>query len=119
MSYEFYVNQYGGQAIDESQWPALASRARELLEQYKRDFTVTGTPEQEMLAVCALADLMLYFSNARSGQGGLRYASVGSVSVSGKGIYSQVDISPQSENRELYRCASRYLKIYRGCGICL
>ncbi len=118
MDYEFYVNQYHGQAIDEGQWPALSSRAEEQLAGYKRDYRVTGTEEQEKRAVCALAELMGYYADARNGQGGLRYASVGSVSVSGKGIYSQVDISPEGEERELYRCARRYLHIERGWGEC-
>lgn len=113
MEYEFYVNQYKGAAIEEAQWPSLSARAREALEGYKRDYHVEGDALGEALAVCAIAETMGYFADARSGQGGLRYASVGTVSVSGKGIYSQVDISESRENRELYRCARRYLRITR------
>ena len=116
MGYEFYVNQYGGSAIDEGQWPELSRRASEKLAQYKRRYRVTGGETQERMAVCAMAEAMAYFSAAQNGQGGLRYASVGSVSVSGKGIYSQVDISPEAQERELYRIVGQYLTVYRGVG---
>ena len=68
------------------------------------------------MALCAMAEAIGYFDAAQNGQGGLRYASVGTVSVSGKGIYSQVDISAAAQEKELYRTASRYLQIYRGIG---
>lgn len=114
MEYQFYVNQYKGEAIDESRWPSLCARAQEVLERYKRIYTVAGSQEQMCMAVCAMAEVMLYFARARVGQGGLRYAAVGSVSVSGKGVYESVDISPAAEERELYQCAGRYVQIYRG-----
>ena len=118
MDYEFYVNQYKGQAISAEDWPALSTRAAQQLAQYKRDYQVSGSEAAEQMAICAMADVMGYFANARSGKGGLRYVSVGSVSASGKGVYAQMEISPDAENRELYRCARRYLHIVRGCGEC-
>ena len=116
MDYEVYVNRYGGQAVSREEWPALSARAEELLRQYKRDFRVEEDPEGEAMAVCAMAETLGFYAAARSGQGGLRYAAVGTVSVSGKGVYAQMDISPGEESRELYRCARRYLRIYRGRG---
>lgn len=118
MDYEYYVNQYKGQAIPEGLWPALCARATEQLERYKRDFRVTGDTEQEAKAICAMAEVMKVFAEARCGKGGLRYASVGSVSVSGKGVYGQIDISYEQERRELYQCARQYLRVERGCGVC-
>lgn len=118
MDYGFYVNQYKGQAIDKEQWPALSDRALELLAQYKRQYRIVPEETGEAMAVCAMAEVMDFFAQARNGQGGLRYVSVGSVSASGKGVYGQMDISPEAENRELYRCARRYLHIERGCGQC-
>ena len=115
MDYEIYVNLYKGQAIDAAQWPALCARASELLEQYKRQYRIVPEETGEAMAVCAMAEVMDFFAQARNGQGGLRYVSVGSVSASGKGVYGQMDISPEAENRELYRCALRYLHIERGC----
>ena len=112
--YEFYKNIYRGDALGEAEFPQLISRAQEQLQRYKRAYRVTGSEEAENFALCAMAEAMGYFDAAQNGQGGLRYASVGTVSVSGKGIYSQVDISPESRERELYRCAALYLDIYRG-----
>jgi hypothetical protein len=61
-----------------------------------------------------MAETQGWFDAAQNGSGGLRYASVGTVSVSGKGVYGSVDISPAAQERELYRCACRYLDIQRG-----
>ena len=114
--YDFYTSEYHGQAIPEAEWPPLEARAREKLLQYCRDYRVEGDDHAKNMAICALAETMDYFDAALNGQGGLRYASVGTVSVSGKGIYSQVDISPATRERELYRTAGIYLTIYRGAG---
>jgi hypothetical protein len=112
--YDFYTNEYHGQAISREDFPHLAARAGEKLSQYCRDYRVQGDDRARSMAICAMAEALDYFDAALNGQGGLRYASVGTVSVSGKGIYSQVDISPAARERELYRCACRYLTIYRG-----
>ena len=51
------------------------------------------------------------------GQGGpVSSASIGSVSVSYGGASGGVDLSQKGQAKELYRCASLYLDIYRGCG---
>ena len=112
--YEFYRNIYKGDGLEEPEFSRCITRAQEQLDRYKASFRVTGTQEAEMRALCAMAEAIAYFDAAQNGQGGLRYASVGTVSVSGKGIYSQVDISPAARERELYRCAGQYLQIYRG-----
>ena len=114
--YDFYKNIYKGDALGEEEFPAFVARAGEQLQHYKRSYRVTGTEEAEKFALCAMAEAIGYFDAAQNGQGGLRYASVGTVSVSGKGIYSQVDISPEAREKELYRCAALYLDIYRGAG---
>ena len=53
-----------------------------------------------------------------NGEGGpVQSASIGSVSVSYGGSAAQaVDLTPKGQARELYRCASLYLDIYRGVG---
>ena len=114
--YGFYREVYCGSALTEEEFPQLLARARDKLEQYRRYYRVTGEASAEKMALCALAETIAYFEAAQNGQGGLRYASVGTVSVSGKGIYSQVDISPAAQERELYRAAGMYLDIYRGTG---
>jgi len=112
--YDFYLNTYCGSAITAEEFPELLKRAQDKLLSYERSYRVTGDETQRSMALCALAEAMAYYDAARNGEGGLRYASVGTVSVSGKGIYSQVDISPAAQERELYRTACTYLDIYRG-----
>ena len=111
---KFYYETYGGSALSEAELPEAVKRATEQLAQYDRAYRVIGDETARKMAICAMAEAIVYFQNAQNGEGGLRYAKVGTVSVSGKGIYSAVDISPQAQQRELYRCACRYLDIYRG-----
>ena len=111
---KFYRETYGGSALSEAELPEAVKRAAEQLAQYERFFRVTGDETARKMAICAMAEAIVYFQKAQNGEGGLRYAKVGTVSVSGKGIYSAVDISPKAQERELYRAACRYLDIYRG-----
>ena len=114
--YPFYREVFRGTALEEADFPEAAARAEDVLRSYERAYRVTGSAEDRARAVCAMAEVIAYFDAAQNGQGGLRYAKVGSVSVSGKGIYSQVDISASAQEKELYRTAGRYLEIYRGTG---
>ena len=111
----FYTDIYGGTALSGQALSFALARAAEQLEAFERQFTVTETvPDGRKKAICAMAEAMAYFEAAQNGQGGLRYASVGTVSISGKGIYSAVDISPKAQTQELLRCARVYLELYRG-----
>ena len=111
---KFYRETYGGSALSEAELGEAVKRAAEVLGQYERSFRVSGDEGARKMALCAMAEAIVYFQKAQNGEGGLRYAKVGTVSVSGKGIYSAVDISPKAQERELYRTACRYLDIYRG-----
>ena len=111
---DFYRNEYGGTVLQGASLMENLKRAEDVLASYERTYTVTGSERDRKMALCAMAETLEYFAVAQNGQGGLRYASVGTVSVSGKGIYSPVDISPKAQEKELYRCASTYLTIYRG-----
>ena len=115
--YDFYQNTYCGSSLTPEEFPEYCRRARDKLQAYGRSYRVAGDETQHAMALCAMAEALAYYDSARNGQGGLRYASVGTVSVSGKGVYSQVDISPKAQERELYRLACTYLDIYRGTGI--
>ncbi len=113
--YRFYIQDYLGSAISEEDFPRLCKRAGEVLTRYKRIYTVTE-PESgaEKMAVCAMADALSGFEAVQNGEAGaVQSASIGSVSVS-YGAPTAVDISPKGQARELYRCASLYLDIYRG-----
>lgn len=119
IDYAFYWNVYGGRSIQELEFPMYVQRADEQLRRYKRIYTVTA-PEKdaEAMAVCAMADALAYFTAAQNGAGGvISSASLGSVSVSySGGAAAAVDLSPKGQEKELYRCARRYLDIYRGVG---
>lgn len=111
----FYHEVYGGDSLEGQELTQCLQRAGEVLGQYERAYTVKEAVENgRKLAICAMADVLGYFVNAQNGAGGLRYASVGTVSVSGKGIYDALDISPSARERELYRTACIYLDICRG-----
>lgn len=116
--YYFYTNDYMGESIPGAEFPRFARRAAEQLAQYKRRYTVT-TPEEnaESMAICAMADALYYFEAAQNGADStIGSMSIGSVSVS----YADtgVDLTAAGQAKELYRCACRYLDIYRGCGGC-
>ena len=112
--YRFYAEVYGGSSLTREELREAGKRAWEQLAVYERSYRVVGDAVARKMAVCAMAEAIVYFQKAQNGEGGLRYAKVGTMSVSGKGIYTAVDISPQAQARELYRIACRYLDIYRG-----
>ena len=122
VDYDFYVNEYRGTVIPEEDVAEYTARAWEQLGQYKRMYTV-HVPYDDMLdaeerAVCAMAEALYSFDLIASGEGGpVQSASIGSVSVSyGSRSVQAVDVSPEGQAKELYRCARRYLDIYRGVG---
>lgn len=116
----FYRDVYRGSSLTGEELPELIARSEDWLKSLERKYRVTGSETDRKMALCALAETMSYFDAAQNGKGALRYASVGSVSISGKGIYNMLDISPAAQEKEMYRTAGRYLEIYRGienCGI--
>lgn len=117
--YDFYQNTYRGSAIPEEEWPGYEVRAAAQLARYKRLCRVdTSRPRSGDMAVCAMAEAFYSFDLLANGEGGpIQSASIGSVSVSYSGPAGQsLDLSPRGREKELYRCASQYLDIYRGCG---
>ena len=110
----FYRDVYRGSSLTGEELPELLARAQDWLTALERKCRVTGSETDRKMALCALAETMSYFDAAQNGKGALRYASVGSVSISGKGIYNMLDISPGAQEKEMYRVAERYLEIYRG-----
>lgn len=137
--YSFYISNYAApgaeqsppQSIPETDWPFYAERSAEQMARYKRIYAVSipadladkidvaaGIPFAEAMAICAMAEAMASFDAIQNSAGGpVSSASVGSVSVSyGSSPANTMDVTPQGQARELYRCASRYLEIYRGVG---
>ena len=118
VEYDFYAATYGGCSIQVGEWPMYVRRAEDQLKQYKRKYCVTAPEaDSEAMAVCAMADALAYFTAAQNGAAGsVESASIGSISVSYGGTGAAVDLSPKGQEKELYRCACRYLDIYRGVG---
>lgn len=112
VSYDFYIATYRGDSLGENDFHRLSRRAEAMLSRYKRIYTVSGTPESEHMAICAMADALAYYEAAANGSL-TTSVSVGSVSSSASA--PAVDMSLKAQERELYRCASEYLEIYRGC----
>lgn len=114
IDYDFYANEYRGNAIPEHEYAFFATRAEEQLERYKRIYTVEApSTKAENLAACAIADVLYAIASAQNGAGAVSSASIGSVSVSYSASAS-MDLSRKSQARELYEAACRYLDIYRG-----
>lgn len=97
--YGFYTEVYGGDRIPEAAFHGAVCRAYDALAAMKRRYTVTGTQEEENMALCAMAEAVYA---AR----GVESASVGSVSV-------RYGDAPKNA---VYQAACRYLHIYRGVG---
>lgn len=116
--YTFYLTRYLGDSISGDDFFRLEKRAAEQLALYKRMYTVTAPDaDAENMAICAMADALSYYEAVQNGTGGaVSSAAIGSVSVSYAGANSAVDVSQAAQERELYKCARRYLDIYRGCG---
>lgn len=119
VDFNFYRDTYLGSSITKSEWNVFAARAQDQLNKYKRIYTVTAPEENsEAMAVCAMAEALAYFTAAQNGMGAVASASIGSVSVSYGNSATSVDLSPKAQAKELYRCATQYLEIYRGVGGC-
>lgn len=117
VSYDFYRDTYHGGSISDVDWPIFCHRAQDQLDRYKRIYTVKAPQtDSEAMAVCAMADSIAFFVAAQNGIGAVQSASIGSVSVSYGSTSNSVDISQKGQAKELYRCASQYLEIYRGVG---
>lgn len=112
----YYNGTYGGAAIPVDEQQRYLMAAADKLVLYDRIYTVVAPDESaEHNAICAMADAMYQFDLIANGEAGaVKSASIGSVSVSYGFSANAVDISPKGQERELYRCATMYLDIYRG-----
>lgn len=117
VDYEFYLTVYRGNSISMDEWAAVEREASATLARYKRIYKVTAPPDSfdaESMAVCAMADVMMYHAKQEAGQGAIASTSVGSVSTSYASV--SVDMSQTAKSRRVYNACALYLNIYRGCG---
>lgn len=115
VDYEFYAVIYRGKLISFDDWTAAEREASAQLERYKRKYTVSepaGTVDAEKMAICAMAEAMVYHAQAENGA--LASAAIGGVSVSYASA-SAADHSRQRQAKDTYQAACLYLDIYRGC----
>ena len=119
VEYEFYIGAYRGGSISPEEWPAAEREASAMLARYKRIYTVTApadSTDAEDMAVCAMAEALVYHAKAESGvQGAIASASIGSVSTS-YSTATGVDHSRPRQQKDVYRAACLYLDICRGVG---
>ena len=102
--FDFYRNQYLGEAITEGAFPNLAQQAEVVLKSYERRYVVANSDEvSRKMALCAMAEVLQeHHRRCRH-----TAASVGSVRV-------QYAAPRESLECRLYRAASTYLDFYRG-----
>lgn len=121
VDFEFYEYTYHGGSIPPEAWEPYVDRAKEQLDRYLDIYTARNNDETvKKKAICAMAEALYGFDLIANGEGRpIQSASIGSVSVSyGSVATASMDISPKAQDKELYRCANRYLRFYRGCGAC-
>lgn len=106
VDFDFYANTYLGSAIPEKAFSAMALRATQALNDFRRSYQILPTDSiSEKMALCAMAEV---FYGASRQSPGVTAATVGSVSVR----YG-ADAS-RSLQRKLLEQAKIYLDIYRG-----
>lgn len=111
VTYQFYTGTYKGNSIATTDWDRLELRASEILNRYKKLFTITETQTNgESMAICAIADAVNFFEVA-SNSGAYASSSIGSVSTSQGG---QIDLTARGQEKEYLRCIEMYLDVYRG-----
>ena len=102
VTYQFYTDEFLGEAIPEKAFPAMLARAQEALSRYEKNYTVSGEAVSRSMALCAMAEAMYEYESRR----GIREQTVGSVRVRYEDNWSLC--------RCLYEKAATYLDIYRG-----
>ena len=102
--FDFYRNQYLGEAITEKAFPNLAQQAAATLESYERKYILSnGDEASRKMAICAMAEV-LQDHHRRTRH---TAASVGSVSV-------HYPAPKETLERRLWKAANVYLDFYRG-----
>lgn len=102
VTYQFYTDEFLGEAIPEKAFPTMLARAREALSRYEKNYTVTGDAVSRAMALCAMAEVVYEHESHR----GIREQTVGDVRVRYEDGWNL--------RRCLYEKAATYLDIYRG-----
>lgn len=121
VTYDFYEDSYGGTAIAEADWEGYAAKASAYLAKLEAICKVTPYEEKgREMALCAVAEQYQNIdvaAGASSGQGTVKGASIGSVSVSFDATAGgAIDLSPKGQRKMLLDAAREYLHVYAGVG---
>ena len=109
MMYSFYKSRYLGNQISPEEFERTLTQAKHWLERCKRIYQVqSATPEQEKMALCAVAEGLYGFQRLQPDQMP-KAVKIGSVSCS----YGVVERSESSKEKELLTRAGMYLEISR------
>ena len=102
--FDFYRNQYLGEAITEKAFPNLAEQAKRVLEGYRRKYILATDEEASLkMAVCAMAEVLQdHHRRCRH-----TAASVGSTSI-------HYPVPKETLEHRLWKAANVYLDFYRG-----
>ena len=108
VDYDFYVREFMGSAVPETEFSGAAVRAAAVLERFLRIYSLEEETElAKKMALCAMAE-SIYAGAKRNN--GITAQSVGNVSVR----YETGEAADKALMRELYNRASVYLDFYRG-----
>ena len=116
VTYAFYRDEYGGEAIDPADWGWYAKRAAGYLAALSAKCAVTPLYEgAEQMAACAVAEEMHNAEVAAEAAGPVKSRSIGSVSVTYDATFGgAVDLTPKGQEAALLRAAKRHLNVYAG-----
>ena len=110
-TYDFYIDDYHGNQIEEDDWERLSARAEERIIRYENIYNVTYFDDENgrNLAICALAEV-IQSMDVVQGNGAVASVSVGSVSTT----YASADGSGTTLGRTALATLRTYADIYRG-----
>ena len=110
-TYDFYLDEYHGNQIEEDDWDRLSARADEKITRYEDLYQIRYFDETNGrdLAICALAEVIQSQASISSG-GAVASVSVGSVSTT----YATADNSVAGFSRTALATLRTYADIYRG-----
>lgn len=112
VDYTYYCQTWGGE-MSREEFERAEPAAAAQLRRYKRIYSMgENDPEQERQAICAMAEAILFFEQAENGEI-TESIQLGSLQVA-RASGTVPDLTARAKSRELYRCASLYLDIYRG-----
>lgn len=119
VTYDYYTDEYLGNAVSEDDWPGYEARARAHLAKFKAQFKLVpydgDADAATSCAICAMAEQLQNVDLVANGLAGASSVSIGSVSASLGNAYSAcADLSEGGQERSLLKCAQLYFNVFAG-----